>query len=660
MSWLIITEKDNTARRIASILFKDVKKLKKGRVTYYHSPSGDAYVVGLKGHIVELDFPKELNNWSKTPLEKLLDVKFVRKIKEKTISSILKDLAKDASRVTIATDYDREGELIGVEALEMVKKVNPNVKVDRVKYSAVTEQEIKAAFSKPVTVDFNLANAALARQKIDLIWGATLTRLVSVHSGRMGKDFLSVGRVQTPTLRLIVDRELEIQGFKPEKYYEIFAEFDGFVARHPERYSNREEAEKVFSAIGEMAEVKSFSRRKVEEAKPIPFNTTEFLREASKFMSPHKAMSIAETLYMNGYISYPRTDNTVYPKTLNIIGIVKSLAAVFPEADVVLRQEKIIPSRGRRETKDHPPIYPTGVASKNELSKDEWRIYELVVRRFLATLAPKAVWDVRKADLESNGVRFVANGRTLLEKGWREIYIYSKVEETSLPLLKKGEILKIHKKRLEEKETKPPHRFSASSLIKAMERLNLGTKSTRHEIIQKLMSRGYIHGNPFRPSETALSVINVLKETAETITLPDMTAKLEEEMDMIAEGKKNELEVVQDSKNMLRQILDTIDYGKLSRELKEGIKKDKVLGKCPECEGELVLRKSKAKKRFIGCSNYPDCTFTLPLPQNGTLYVTSKLCREHGIKEVKIRTKKGYWNLGCPYCNYLRWKENSG
>ncbi len=172
------------------------------------------------------------------------------------------------------------------------------------------------------------------------------------------------------------------------------------------------------------------------------------------------------------------------------------------------------------------------------------------------------------------------------------------------------------------------------------------------------MSRRYIHGNPFRPSETAFSVINVLKESAETITLPDMTAKLEKEMDMIAEGRKREEEVVEESKQILKQILSKIDYGKLSRDLREGVRKDRVIGKCPECGGELVVRKSKAGKRFIGCSNFPDCTFTLPLPQTGTLYIGARECKEHGMKEIRIRTKKGYWNIGCPYCNYLNWKKD--
>ena len=203
MSWLIVAEKDNAARRIASFLFGDVKVMKEGRIRYYFSPSSNAYVVGLRGHIVELDFPKEFNSWRNTPLEELLKAELVKRVKERGIVSLLKKLAKHAERVTIATDYDREGELIGVEALEIIKDANPNVRVDRAKYSAITKQDILRAFEKPVKVDFNLAKAALARQKIDLIWGAVLTRLISVQAGRMGKDFLSVGRVQTPTLRLI-------------------------------------------------------------------------------------------------------------------------------------------------------------------------------------------------------------------------------------------------------------------------------------------------------------------------------------------------------------------------------------------------------------------------------------------------------------------------
>ncbi len=658
--WLIITEKDNTARRIASILFKDVKVLKKG-VNCYHSKSNNAYVVGLKGHIVEIDFPPEYNRWSEVPLKSLLNAELQKKIKEKKIANLLEELAKKVDHVTIATDYDREGELIGVEALEIIKRANPNIKVDRARYSAITPSEIKKAFSNLSNVDFNLASSAMARQKIDLIWGAILTRLISLHSGKLGKDFLSVGRVQSPTLRLIVEREKEIKEFKPKKYWEIFAIFkssEEFKAKHIKRFESKEEAKKVFERVRDGI-VKKFEKKERKEAKPSPFNTTLFLKEASKFMSPDKAMNIAETLYMNGLISYPRTDNTVYPSSINVVKIAEMLSSIFPkEAKIVLNQEKIVPSKGKKESKDHPPIYPTSVASKEELNKDEWRIYELIARRFLATLAPNAVWEVKNVKIDSNGEIFKALGKVLIGKGWREIYIYSKAEESYLPDLKVGEKLKLADKEIVEKETKPPSRYSTGSLIGVMERLNLGTKSTRHEIIKKLYTRKYVFGNPLKPTQTAIAVIESLKKGAETITLPDMTAKLEKDMYEIAEGKKKEDEIVKESKEFLDKILDNIDYKELSKSLKAGIKKDRVVGICPNCGNELVLRKSRGKnsKRFIGCSNYPKCNFTLPLPQNGTIYFT-KECEKHKIKKVKIKTKKGYWDVGCPYCNYLEWKK---
>lgn len=658
MSWLIITEKQNAAERIAKILFRDVRTLKRGKVSYYHSPSTNAFVLGLKGHIIELDFPKKFRSWTKTKLLDLINAELVKEEKEKEIISLLKELAKNAERVTIATDYDREGELIGVEALEIICR--NGLKVDRARFSAITKDEILKAFQNPSKVDFNLASSAMARQKIDLIWGAVLTRFISLSSGRLGRDFLSVGRVQTPTLRLIVEREREIENFRPEKYYEILIEFDGFSARHPKRYTDPEKAREIFSKVGEYATVENYSSTRKSEAKPVPFNTTEFLRAASAFMPPHMAMSIAENLYINGYISYPRTDNTAYPPSLNLREIVRAfLDSEFSrEAKIVLSQKEIVPSRGKKETTDHPPIYPTAVASRKELTANEWKIYELIVRRFLATLAENAVWEIRNAELESNGVKFLGGGRRLVSPGWREIYIYSRAGEVNLPVLRVGERLKIRNKRIEEKETKPPPRFSPATLIKLMERLNLGTKSTRHEIIKKLISRGYIDGNPYRPTNIAFSVIDVLKEKAETITLPDMTARLEEEMDRIAEGRKSEEEVVMESRKMLYEILKNIGDGEVTTKLKEGIKRDKVVGKCPECGKEIVIRKSKNGKRFIGCSGYPECNFSLPLPQKGSIYVTSKYCKDHEVRILKIKGKKP-WSF-CPICNYNEFLKSQG
>uniref|UniRef100_A0A7J2TIP0 DNA topoisomerase 1 n=1 Tax=Archaeoglobus fulgidus TaxID=2234 RepID=A0A7J2TIP0_ARCFL len=647
MSWLIVTEKQKAAERIAYFLFKDVKKIDKGKLSFFYSPSADAYVLGLRGHIVELDFPGEYRDWIKTDIFSLINARLVRVEKEKEIISLLKDLAKKVERVTIATDYDREGELIGLEALEILRSVNRNLKFNRARFSAITKEEILRAFSNLESIDFNLAFSALARQEIDLIWGAVLTRLVSLGSGRLGKDFLSVGRVQTPTLRLIVEREKEIENFKPEKFYEIYADF-GFIARNPSRYKDLDSAKKVLSQIGDFAVVRRFEVKRKSEAKPKPFNTTEFLREASRFMPPHEAMEIAETLYLNGYISYPRTDNTVYPESLDLIKIVRAFlnSSFSKEAKLVLDQEKIEPSRGKKRTTDHPPIYPTAVAERSELEEREWIIYELIVRRFLATLARDALWEIRLAELESNGIRFISVGRKLVELGWRAIYPYSDARELEIPLLSIGERLRIKDKKIEEKKTKPPPRFTSSALIKLMEKLDLGTKSTRHEIIKKLISRKYIRGNPYKPTALAFAVIEFLKENAEMITLPEMTAKLEKELDAIAEGKKSRNEVVLESRKILMEIISRMDLKKLKelRNLKEE-KDEKIIGRCPSCGNELAIK--RARKRFLGCVNYPNCKFSAPLPQKGRIYITSKICEKHGARILKIES----WTF-CPICNY--------
>lgn len=647
--WLIIAEKDKSARRIARILFKDVKILRKYNVPYYFSPSNKAIVFGLRGHITEYDFPDELNDWRRTPLEELLRSKFVVKVRDKNVVKALLEIAKDASRVTIATDYDREGEFIGFTAVKLIERVNPNIEVDRVRFSALTPIDIKTAFSNPTKLDLNLAKSAEVRHKVDLLWGAVLTRLLSLSANRLGKDFISVGRVQSPTLRLIVEREEKIRSFKSKYYYNALVKVKGIYAKR--KFENEEEAKRLLDSIDYLS-VKSFNKSVVEEKKPIPFNTTEFLKEASKFMKPDKAMAIAENLYMEGYISYPRTDNTVYPKTIDLEKLVRMfMRSEFGEFAEFVLKHGVEPSRGKKETKDHPPIHPTALASRDVLSKDEWTIYELIVRRFLATLAPKARWEVKRVEFDHG---FKAMGKTLLFPGWRLIYIYSQPEETPIPDFRVGEVLKVEEKRIKKEKTKPPSRYTTGTLIKVMENLGLGTKSTRHEIIKKLYDRRYIYGNPIRPTNLAFSVINALKEVAEVVTLPDMTAKLERDMIAIAEGRMDDKAVLKESVLFLSKVLKEVDRDRLGRVIREGIVKDakeeiekNSVGICPECGGVLVIK--RVNKRFVGCVNYPKCKFSKPLPQRGRLIITSKVCEKHGVKILKVVEKDRRWKF-CPLC----------
>ncbi len=559
--WLIIAEKDIAARRIARILFGKIIVKKINSVNVYFSQDSKSCVIGLKGHVVEYDFPSSLKNWRKTPLLNLLTAKLVKKKKQRKIISALKAIAKKVKHVTIATDYDREGELIGLEALEIIKSVNPSITFDRAKFSALTKEDVLKAFRKREKINYNLANAALARQKIDLIWGCVLTRLLSLMHKRLGKKFLSAGRVQSPVLRLVIEREEEIKNFRPVKFWHvaIVIEKDGKEIKllSQERFLSKELAQKVLGKIGSVAEVREFKEKLFAEQKPIPFNTTEFLREASLFFPAEKAMDIAERLYIRGFISYPRTDNTVYPKTLDLRKLVKMLlkSELAEHAKLVLKQGKITPSKGKRETSDHPPIHVTMPARKKQLTKEEWIIYELVARRFLASIYKNALWRAKEALLKVNGLTFEAKGKELVEKGWREIYHYHKAEQIFLPSFSKGEKIRVLKKFLEERQTSPPKRYTEGEIIKMMEKLNLGTKATRHEILKKLKQRKYISAKPLKPKESAYIILSSLKKIAEEITLPEMTAELERKMDLIENGKLSEKEVVEESIEKLKKLL---------------------------------------------------------------------------------------------------------
>ncbi len=659
---LIIAEKHDAAKRIAQILAGS--KPKSTRVSGAETFSfDDRVVIGLSGHIVGVDYPPGYNNWQKVDCKDLIHAEIVTTPIQEKIISALKKLGKDADRITIATDYDREGELIGVESLKIATEKNPTIRVDRVRYSAITKEEIQSAFENPGEVDYDLASSGEARQIIDLVWGAVLTRFISKTSGRLGKEFLSVGRVQSPTLALIVDREKEIEAFKPEPYWEIYADLEKELWVHHAKGKiwDKAEVDQIVANLGPEATVKSIEKKPRYDKPPTPFDTTSFISAASAIgFSAANAMRIAEWLYTNGFISYPRTDNTVYPPSIDLKSLVSMFTkGVFAQDAQRLLKGKMVPSRGKRSTTDHPPIYPTASVDKNELKEEQWRIYELVVRRFFATLAEQSSWEVSNLSVDIGKEPFRANGARLIEAGWRAYYPYSKSEENILPELKEGERLNVLGHEVASKETQPPARYGQGRLIKLMDELGLGTKSTRHDIISKLYARAYVHGNPMKPTNTAYAVVDTLEKYASAITKPEMTQTLEKDMTNISERKIKETEVIDESREMLTSIFRDLEENEevIGTSLREGLRTDKIVGKCEKCGSELIIRRGRRGSRFIGCSGYPNCKFTLPLPRFGTLLVTDKECDMHHMNHVRIINKgKRPWDLGCPHCNFLEWQ----
>ncbi len=661
MNILIICEKNNAALRIANILSKGkAKKTSHKKVPVYDYEENDVSytVVGLKGHILSLDFPEGYNNWQRVHPSELIEIDPLKKVHEYSIYNTLKDLAREADEVIIATDFDREGELIGVEALEVVKKFNPEFRVKRARFSSLTSEEINTAFESLTDIDYNLSEASECRQIIDLVWGAVLTRYLSLAAKQMGRDFLSAGRVQSPTLALIVDKEREIKKFVPEPYWEIDANLKGpmdavdggreFTAQHiTGRFFDEAQANAAFDQAKEHTDghVKKVEKSTKRERPPAPFNTTSFLRAAaSRGLSPAPAMSVAEALYNRGFISYPRTDNTVYPKGLDLRGVLESLKGTsFNDlVEKLLTKEKITPTRGKKQATDHPPIYPSGAASRSELSPDEWKVYDLVVRRFMATVADVAVSESTKVSIGINGELFKSSGFRILEQGWQEFYPYQERKESLLPALKEGDQLHVELLDLLSKMTKPPGRYGQGGLITLMDSLNLGTKSTRHEIIQKLFQRGYLVDSPPRPTDTAYTVIDTLEKYSSIITKPDMTSQLEQDMTKIANGEHSLKIVTTESREMLTKAMKLLVENRMEvrKALMTALEDQNTAGPCPKCGKNLLIRQSRYGKRFIGCMGYPGCRVTYPLPQRGKILPTSTSCEECGAPMVKIISRK--------------------
>jgi DNA topoisomerase-1 len=673
---LIIAEKAIAGRRIAAFLAgKQVPGTKDGNaVRFDFEKGGKKYtVVPLSGHIVDVDFPDSYKQWLGTDLKKLVDAEIKYQKTERNISGLLKKVAPDVDEVIIATDADREGEAIGLEALNILKEANQGVEVKRANFSAITKKDIEDAFSGLGKLDFDLAESANSRREIDLVWGAVLTRFLSLISGRLGKEFLSTGRVQGPTLALIVDREKERMAFEAKKYWVITALFEKdskkFEAEHKKgKFWDKGEAEKAFKCGSPpLGKVSSVKKSKKTLSKPLPFNTTSFLRAATSLgLSAGRAMQIAESLYQAGYISYPRTDNSVYPKTLDLRETLKELEKVSEFKGLsskLLEKEKLEPSAGK-EAKDHPPIHPVSAVPKAKLEQQSWRVYELVCRRFMATLADDAVTENLSVEIDLNSQPFVAKGQRYLEKGWKLFYPYSKATETILPALKKGDSAKLEKLDLIGKETQPPARYSQGALIKAMSDLNLGTKSTRAETIQKLYSRRYVEGQKaLIPTKIAFAVVDSLEKHESAIVKPEMTANLEKEMDLVANGKKEKDSVVSESRAFLSKALDPLlkNRNEIGSRIRNAARADSIIGPCPgkNCEGELIIRRGRSGKRFLGCTAYPKCTVTYPLPQKGSVaQIEGERCPECGNLMIKVNARRYRYKMCIdPNCKS---KENWG
>lgn len=555
----VISEKYDSAKKIAMFLgakgFYEIT-LKKEKFFFAQTYSNENYIIFYSnGHLYNLEF-RSVNK-----IFPIFNPKWHPKDKEgKTTRRIklIELFSKKAEKFIHACDYDQEGELIGYNVLHYAcgSKYGRSF---RAKYSSLTKQEIIKSFS-PLNLskpNKNLVESGKIRHLLDFIYGINLSKIMysyfnNTHNHK-AKSIISIGRVQTPTLSFVVDKEIEIRKHIPDPYWKIMLELqtDKLLKLHAtyeiEKINKNEASRIIKDCEGKNGIIKNI-QKKDQIVDAYPFNLRELQTEGFRIYgySPSETLGIAEKLYLSGLISYPRTESQEYPYDLDFKTIfnelVKSKMVDSLLVSNILNKNFIKVNKGRKTDSAHPAIYPTGSKYNiNELEKKDLQIYDLIIKRFVATFfEPLIVTDFKIYIIVKNNL-FVSTYKTTKNHGWTSFYPF-KTHENKIPELKVGEKLINLKIEKVEKFSISPIRFHATSLLAKMDSKKIGTKSTRSGIIDLLVKRKYIayaKGGYLKPTELGICIIALMREYVPKIISVNMTREMEKQLMDVEMGKNN-------------------------------------------------------------------------------------------------------------------------
>lgn len=672
---LIVTEKPDAAKRIAYALDLNSKPkhLKKNGVPYFVVQRDRLLVIiPAIGHLYTIVQEKGKRN-----IYPVFNFKWVpRYFADRKANRIRKwietfsELSQGADEFISACDYDIEGCLIGYFILKYACDGKEGI-AKRMKFSTLMKNELEKAYEESMKhLNFALIESGRTRHEVDWLYGINLSRALTLSAKYWsGKYFtLSTGRVQGPTLQFLVEREKAIRSFVPVPYWKLSVDVEiqnSIVnAEYEKQYiETREEAEAVLQACnGKTGKIKNVNVITSCHESPIPFDLGTLQREAYKIFgyTPSRTLLIAQQLYLNALISYPRTSSQKLPSNIGYRNILKALSRKFGYEQLALKlleKVELKPREGIKEDPAHPAIYPTGNLPEKPLGIPENRVWDLIVRRFLAGFGEDAQKENINAILQVNSYEFFLKGRRIIKEGWMIFYKpYIQNQEVFLPSLKIGDFVWIRRVTLQDKFTCPPPYYNPSSLLKKMEQLGIGTKATRGEIIQTLFNRGYVSNQRVVVTELGFNIIEVLENYSSNLVSVFLTKELEEKMEQIQNGtikRENVLaDVIEQLKFQLARFKENEEVigEALTKAIKKGKTQELTIGKCPNCgTGELTIVTSrKTKKRFIGCTNYFNklCETSFPLPQYGTVKPTKHKCKACGWPTVLVWLKsRKPWNL---------------
>ncbi len=652
---LIITEKPAAAEKIAAALSDatDEKITNKDKVSYYEFYKGNRrYIVGCAvGHLFGIQqiakrgpFPNFEVEWQ--PAHQKGKSSFTQKY-----LNVLKKLAKEADEFIVATDFDVEGEVIGWNVVRFVCKQKD---AKRMKFSLLTKDAINESFENLLpNLNWGAAIAGETRHYIDWFYGINLSRgLMKALSSSGTFRILSIGRVQGPALKIIADREKDIMDFKSEPYWQIFLQVKDIKNQKIEvKYPKDIFKQSELLKFKHLQDKKGSASTTIKEdivAPPVPFDLTTLQTEAYKNCgsTPSQTLKTAQSLYLAGLISYPRTSSQKYDKSIGYAEILKKLKKYTTKVKFAVNPK---PTEGKKIDPAHPAIYPTGENKK--VPERDKKIYDLIVKRFIACFCDSAKVENKSIKVTVSGLNFGTRGAQILEKGWMNVYPYS-TKEIAIPTM--NGYIDVMEIRTEEKETKPPRRYSAASLVKELEKRGLGTKATRASIIDTLYSRGYAKEKSIEVTELGMRMIETLEKYAPIILDEEMTREMTEELDEIETSTKNldkkEKVILDEAKKSVTEIAKGMsanieEMGKLLADANaivwEQEKEANTMSECPVChKGNLrVMYGKRFSRYFVSCDAYPNCKTIYSLPPKGMMKparLSKKAAEEIGTKESDL------------------------
>ena len=646
---LVIVESPSKSKTIEKYLGKDYK------------------VVSSKGHI------RDLATTGKYGLGVDVDNDFkpnyIPVAGKKKLISELKKLVKDSDEVILATDPDREGEAISWHLLDTLGIKDTNY--ERVLFHEITKDKVLEAIKNPTKIDYNLVRSQETRRILDRIIGFRLSKLMQSKTG--GK---SAGRVQSVALKLIVDREREISSFNSEEYWTITSKFDEIEAdlfnyNHKDiEINTEEEADSILSKLSDKYKIESVERKKKSKKSKPPFITSTLQQEASTKLgfTAKKTMSIAQKLYEGMDIGSETVGLITYMRTDSIRLSDEFIGASYKYIEENYGKDYIGYAKKSKKTENvqdaHEAIRPTSVYRNPEdikkyLSTDEYKLYKIIYYRALASLMADAKVEATSVILDNNNYQFKINGQILIYDGYLKAYaLYETSEDKVLPdeFKNEGSILTTKDVTKKQHFTSPPPRYTEAKLIKELEELGIGRPSTYAKIMDTIKERGYvtIEEKKFVPTEIGIETTDRLQEFFSDLINVKYTAKMEEDLDKVAEGKKIWYKILE---SFYKEFEPEVENAFDKMEKKEDEETGEV---CPKCGKPMVIKNGRYGK-FEACSGYPECKYIKPKEKAPQVEVCD--CPKCGGKIVERKTKRGKVFYGCsnfPKCKVAVWDKPTG